>query len=71
MAESTPITKSLLDLFNRLDNQITEIVLAAAKHVCPKQHEMEWSVELYNQSKLCKYWALVAKGVRNKVDTTR
>jgi hypothetical protein len=38
LAETTPITQALLEKINSLDNQITEIKLAAAKHVCPKQN---------------------------------
>jgi hypothetical protein len=39
--------------------------------MCPKQNESEWSVVIHQQSLLCKYWAKVAKGTRNKIDTSR
>jgi hypothetical protein len=71
IAEATPITQELLDKINRLDNQITEIMLAAEKQVCPKQHDTEWSAVLHNQSQLCKFWAVVVKGTWNKIDTTQ
>jgi hypothetical protein len=39
LAKSTPITQALLDKINSLDSQITEIMLAAEKYVCPRQHK--------------------------------
>jgi phage shock protein A len=29
----------------------------------------DWSVAIYNQAQLCKYWAIVTKGIHNKIDT--
>jgi hypothetical protein len=54
---------------NNLDNQIMEILLAAERTQCPTQHENNWSIAIYNQSLLCKYWSVVMKSVRNKIDT--
>jgi hypothetical protein len=56
---------------NTLDKQITEIVLAAEKSQCPKQHESDWSLTLHHQSLLRKYWSLTVKGTKNKIDTSR
>jgi hypothetical protein len=64
--------KAIADLIqktNNLDKQIAQITLAAEHTQCPKQHESEWSVVIHNQSQLCKYWLLVVKGTRNKIDT--
>jgi stress response protein SCP2 len=44
---------------NRLDKQITEILLAAERYQCSKQQETEWSVAIHHQAQLCKYWALL------------
>jgi hypothetical protein len=65
------ITKELIQRLNNLDKQITEIMLAAETSQCPKQQETEWSIIIHHQAQLCKYWALVEKGIRNKIDTRR
>jgi hypothetical protein len=56
---------------NSLDKQITEIILAAEKSQCPKQQETEWSTTIHQQAQLCKYWAIVEKGIRNKINTNK
>lgn len=54
-----------------MDKQSTEIMLAAEKSQCPRQHESDWSVTIHHQALLCKYWAVILKGTRNKIDTIR
>jgi hypothetical protein len=54
---------------NILDQQLTEIVLAAERHQCLKQQETKWSIAIHHQAQLCRYWGTVVKGVRNKIDT--
>jgi hypothetical protein len=44
---------------------------AAKRYQCPKQQETEWSVAIHHQAQLCKYWALIVKGTRNKINTNR
>jgi hypothetical protein len=70
LAKAMKITPELQNQINQLDNQIANIVLAAERAVCPKQHESEWSTVIHHQSQLCKYWAIVTKGVKNKINTT-
>jgi hypothetical protein len=65
-AEGGEVTTELIPKLNNLDRQISEIKLAAEKYQCPKQHETEWSVAIHHQAQLCKYWALIVKGTRNK-----
>jgi hypothetical protein len=71
LAKAMKITPELQNQINQLDNQITNLVLAADIEVCPKQHESEWSTVIHHQSQLCKYWAIVTKGVRNNINKTR
>jgi hypothetical protein len=70
-AENGNITKELIQRLNNLDKQITEIMLAAEKSQFPKRQETEWSITIHEQAQLCKYWAMVEKGIRNKIDTSR
>lgn len=70
-SDEEPVTEEYIIKLNNLDKQITEIMLSAEKKICPRQHESEWSVAIHQQSMLCKYWALVVKGTRNKIDTSR
>jgi hypothetical protein len=56
---------------NTLDKQIKEIMLAAERIHCPKQHKTDWAVAINHQAQLCKYWVIVTKGTRNKIDTTK
>jgi hypothetical protein len=64
-------THELVKKINNLDKQITEIVLASEQDQCPRQHESNWSIIIHQQSLVCKYWAVVLKGVRNKIDTRK
>jgi hypothetical protein len=65
------VTLELIQRLNILDKQITEIMLAAEKHQCPQQHETDRSVAIHHQSHLCKYWAILVKGARNKINTNK
>jgi hypothetical protein len=46
-------------------------MIAAEILQCAKQQETEWSITIHHQAQLCKYWAVVQKGIRNKIDTRR
>jgi hypothetical protein len=46
-------------------------MLAAERYQCPRQQETEWSVVIHHQAQLWKYWALVTKRTRNKIDTKK
>jgi hypothetical protein len=70
-AENGNIHIDLIQRLNNLDKQITEITLAAERSQCPKRQETEWSITINEQVRLCKYWAIVEKGIRNKIDTSR
>jgi hypothetical protein len=69
-ATCNPITPELLEKLIRLDNQITEIVPAAEGSQVPREFKTDWSIAISNQSLLCKYWAVITRGVRNRIDTT-
>jgi hypothetical protein len=70
-AENGKTTIELIQRLNNLDKQITEIMLAAEKSQCPKRLETEWSVTIHEQAQLCKYWAIVEKGILNTIDTSK
>jgi hypothetical protein len=55
---------------NALDRQVTEMMLSAEKHVCPRQHENWWSLEIHYQSVICNYWITREKGHRNHIDNS-
>jgi exonuclease III len=71
LAAEGKVTQELLRKLNTLDKQITEIMLAAERNQCPKQHETEWSVVIHHQAQLCRYWALIVKGTKNRIDTKK
>jgi hypothetical protein len=71
LAEEGKVTQEHLQKLNRLERQITEIKLAAKRNQCPKQHETEWLVVIHHQAQLCKYWALIVKGTKNRIDTKK
>jgi hypothetical protein len=56
-------------LLNNLDKQVAEITLSAKKSICPWVQKSEWSSVIHDQATLCKFWAAVTKGVRNKINT--
>jgi hypothetical protein len=53
-----------------LDEQMTEIVLAAERSQLPRQFKTDWSVVIHNQSLICKFRAIIVKGTWNRIDTT-
>jgi Reverse transcriptase (RNA-dependent DNA polymerase) len=65
------ITEEYLQKLNRLDKQITEIILAAEQSQVPRAFKSDWSVAIHQQALVCKYWALLCKGFRNRTDTSR
>jgi hypothetical protein len=70
--QSGTATQELINKVNNLDRQVTQIMLVAEQTQCPKQHKSEWLLIIHHQSlELCRYWALVVKGTRNKIDTNR
>jgi hypothetical protein len=45
-----PITPEFREKINRLDKQITEIILSAEKSQVPREHESDWSIAIHHQS---------------------
>jgi cell division inhibitor SulA len=67
--EQGTATAELIKKFNILDQQVSEIILAAERHQCSKQQESKWYIAITHQAQLYKYWGTVVKLVRNKIDT--
>lgn len=51
------------------DKQITQKLLQAEKKCIKRKRQTEWSAELHQTSKMCKYWVKLYKGMRNVVHT--
>jgi hypothetical protein len=56
---------------NSIDQQVTEIMIAAEMKKGTRRHESEWSIELHNTSLMCLYWTKQYKGIKNGVLVTR
>jgi hypothetical protein len=65
-----PVTSDDHRLVNNLDKQVTEIVLTVEKAICPRILKSEWSSVIHDQAIICKFWAIVTKGVRIQRTTT-
>jgi hypothetical protein len=48
--EQGKVTPELIKQLNILDQQVTEITLAAERNQCPKQQETEWSTAIHHQA---------------------
>jgi hypothetical protein len=68
---SKEIPKKDLEIeLNKLDQTITEIMLAAEKKGCRVHHNTHWSVELHISSIICNYWLKTYKGIKNNINTS-
>ena len=56
---------------NKLDKQITEIMLSSEQTFCKMKQDTEWSIELHQTSIMCNYWARRYKGIKNGIITTK
>ena len=54
---------------NKLDTQITEIMLSSENQFCRTKQQTEWSVELHQVSIICNHWIKRYKGLKNGVIT--
>lgn len=66
--DEQPNIETLLD---KLDRQITEIMLSAEHKFCQIKHDTDWSIELHQASSMCNYWVRRYKGIVNGIITTQ